>query len=217
MIKAPQIPSSEAFCRHIICVSGSMAAGKNAVADVCARNGYICLDADSLVHQILARPEVQQKVLQTFDKAADERGISLTAADGSLNRRSLGALLFSAPELLQQQEAIIHPLVDAEIARFVAEHPCDNIVLNAAVLYKIKAICLCDTVFFVTAPVLTRLRRAKKRDGMKKSLILARFWQQRNLFAKYKKLNADVYRVKNTGTLQALEKKVDALLGSLNS
>ena len=217
MITASDIPIGEQFSRHIICVTGTMAAGKNAVSDILARHGYLCLDADKLVHQVLALPDTQQQVLQAFEGAAAARGISLTTADGTLDRRALGTLLFSHKALLAKQEALVHPKIDALIAAFIAEHPSENIVLNAAVLYKVKSLCVCDTIFFVTAPLFTRLRRAVRRDNLKKSHILARFWQQRNLFAKYKNQNADVYKVSNTGTIQALEKKVATLLEELKS
>lgn len=216
-IRASDIPPAECFNRHIICVTGCMAAGKNAASDILSKHGYICTDADKLVHQILSDSAIQQQVLSLFAPIAQERGIVLTDSDGTLNRRALGSLLFSDKALLQKHEALIHPEVDKKIATFVAEHPNENIVLNATVLYKVKALKLCDTIIYITAPLLTRLRRAQKRDNASAKQILARFWQQRNLFAKYKKSNADIYRVSNTGNIRALEAKIDAILARLDS
>lgn len=194
-----------------------MAAGKNAASDILAQRGFACVDADTLAHQALAMPQVQKRVLDTFSTIAQERGIVLTNADGSLNRRALGALLFADKTLLLQHEAIMHPQVDSLIEAFIAEHAQSNIVLNATVLYKTASMRLCTSVFYISAPLLVRFFRARRRDGMKCTHILARFWQQRALFSKYKKSNADIHKVNNTGSVKALEKKIDALLKRLPS
>ena len=162
-----------------------MAAGKNAVADILAQKGFVSVDADALVHQALAQRELQEKVIATFAPYAAQKKRSLTNDDGSLNRRNLGALIFADKKLLALQESLVHPVVNDLINQFIASHPQQNIVLNATVLYKIPAINQCDAILFVTAPLCTRFFRAKRRDNMKTTQILARFWHQRKLFAKY--------------------------------
>ena len=196
----------------ILCVTGTMASGKNAVSAILERHGFAAVDADALVHQILAEPAFQQKVIATFAPYAQARQIALTGEDGSLNRRALGALIFADKKLLALQESLVHPAVNRLIDDFIAAHPNQNIALNATVLYKISAITRCNAILFVTAPLCTRFLRAKRRDGLKTMQILARFWQQRQLFAKYQKANADIYKVNNTGNLNALESKVSAFL-----
>lgn len=198
--------------RFILCVTGPMASGKNAVSAILEKNGFISVDADKLVHQALASPALQEKVIATFAPYAKAQHISLTNEDGSLNRRNLGAVIFKDKILLAKQESLVHPAVNQLIEEFIASHPNQNIVLNATVLYKIPAINRCTAVLFVTAPLLTRFFRAKKRDGMHSMQILSRFWQQRSLFAKYKKTNADIYKVHNTGNLNTLESNVNAFL-----
>ena len=198
------------FC--ILCVTGPMAAGKNAVSSILEQRGFAAVDADALVHQALEQTELQEKVIATFAPYAKKQQISLKNEDGSLNRRNLGALIFKDKKLLAMQESLVHPAVNDLINQFIASHPNQNIVLNATVLYKIPAINRCDAILFVTAPLWTRFVRAKKRDGLRSAQILARFWQQRSLFAKYKKTNADIYKVKNTGNLNTLESNINAFL-----
>ena len=212
----PPTPSTGELPRNapfvILCVTGPMASGKNAASAILEKNGFAAVDADKLVHQILSEPAFQKKVIETFAPYAAEKHISLTSEDGSLNRRSLGALIFKDKKLLAKQESLIHPAVNQRIEEFIASHPSQDIVLNATVLYKIPAIRRCNAILFVTAPLFTRFSRAKKRDNMKTAQILARFWQQRSLFAKYKISNADIHKVKNTGNLNALESKINAFL-----
>lgn len=202
--------------RHIICVTGTMAAGKNVASDILARRGFACLDADVLVHQTLALPVVQERVRAAFGDIAAKRGLALTHADGSIDRRALGALLFADKTLLRQQEAIVHPEVARRISAFIDDHADCDIVLNATVLYKIPALLArCTAIIFIDAPLPLRFLRARHRDGMNTRHILARFRQQRKLFAKYQNAPADIHRVSNTGSLRALERNIDAVLAAL--
>ena len=104
----------------IVCVAGPIAAGKNYVCSILAERGFFCLDADQEIHKIIG--EKQAEILSRFSQIAASRGINLRAADGSLDRRALGKLLFKDRTLLAEQEKILYPefvarvqvLIDAE-------------------------------------------------------------------------------------------------------
>jgi dephospho-CoA kinase len=196
----------------ILCVTGPMAAGKNAAAAILEKKGFAAVDADELVHQALADSAFQQHVIQTFAEDAAKQHIILLKKDGSLDRRALGALIFEDKKLLAKQEALVHPEADRLINEFISLHPDQNIVLNATVLYKVPSIEKCIAIIYIDAPLITRFFRAKQRDGITTIQILQRFFSQRKLFAKYRAANADIYRVTNTGNLKALEQKIDAVL-----
>lgn len=192
-----------------------MAAGKNAVSDIFEKMNYLSIDADKVVHQILLEHDFQEKVIETFSTFAKEKNIDLRNEDGTLNRRNLGELIFSDKKLLSLQESIVLPEVDRKIIEFIDSNKDKNLIINATVLYKISSVKKCDSVIFVDAPIFTRLKRAMNRDNIKPFLILQRFWSQRNLFSKYKKSNADTYRVKNTKNLLSLEENVKKLLDKI--
>ena len=196
--------------RLVLCVTGPMAAGKNAVSALLEEKGFLCIDADICVHDIVDKQK--DKILARFGDIADERGVEICNPDGKINRRALGSIVFSDPELLKAQEAIIHPAVEAELNAFIDENPDKNIVLNATVLYKTQVIERCDAVIFVTAPLIKRFFRVKSRDSMPTMQILSRFYSQREIFAKYKKIKTDIYRVRNSGSLDILRKKLDSVL-----
>ena len=196
--------------RLVLCVTGPMAAGKNAVSALLKEKGFLCIDADICVHDIVDKQK--DKILARFGDIAAERGVEICNPDGKINRRALGSIVFSDPELLKAQEAIIHPAVEAELNAFVDENPDKNIVLNATVLYKTQVIERCDAVIFVTAPLIKRFFRVKSRDSMPTMQILSRFYSQREIFAKYKKIKTDIYRVRNSGSLDILRKKLDSVL-----
>lgn len=203
-------PVPEKQKRRIICVTGPMAAGKNAAADILEEKGFLAIDADKTVHEAVERRHAD--ILATFGEIAAKRGVCLETDKGLIDRRALGEIVFSDPELLKKQEALIHPAVDAILNEFIDAHPDRDILLNATVLYKTPVAQRCNAIIFVDAPILLRLKRAKKRDFMSTKLILQRFSSQKDIFAKYKKLNTDIYRVWNIGTQKKLKDKLERVL-----
>ena len=168
------------------------------------------MDADLLVHE--AVENAKEEILKTFSSPAKEKNISLLNEDGKINRRALGSLIFSDPALVQKQESIVYPWVNALFEKFICDNNGRNLAINATVLYKVPLMKKTDCVLFVDAPFLQRLLRARKRDKMPFKDILKRFLRQKNLFAKYKKSNADTVRVWNVGSRASLERKIDSFL-----
>ncbi|HPX25717.1 MAG TPA: dephospho-CoA kinase [Treponemataceae bacterium] len=202
--------------RLIIALTGPMASGKNAVSDILENEGFLCIDADTLVHKAIENKK--DTILSVFTSAAEEKKINLVHPEGTINRRNLGSLVFSSPELLAAQEGIIHPEVDRIINEFIDGNPEKSIVINATVLYKTPVIKRCSFILFVTAPVITRFFRVLRRDSMPVMQILKRFSAQKHIFAKYRSVNADMYIVRNFGSRNSLKKKIlNILQGNLCS
>ncbi len=195
------------MAQRIICVTGPMAAGKNAAAAILESQGWLSIDADQTAHQTIEN--CRDEILAAFGPIASSQGIILTNDDGTINRRALAPILFSDPALLARQESIVHPEVVRLITTFITEHPDNNIVLNATVLHKTPdLLSLCQAILYIDAPILTRLRRAKKRDGHSIRHILKRFWAQRHLYRDYKATPVPVHRIHNTSTPQELQTKI---------
>ena len=170
-----------------------MAAGKNYVCSQLEKKGFISLDLDKTAHEAISLCTPQ--ILKTFEKEAEKRGLSLLRPDGSLDRRALGSIVFSSPELLSKQEAIVYPKIIELTNHFISENKGKDVILNATVLFKTPQLLeQCQKIFFVKAHKLKRLFRAKKRDRMPLRQILARFKSQKNLFGTYK-IFADSHRI----------------------
>ena len=104
----------------IICLTGPMASGKNYIASRLENEEAVSIDLDKTVHKAieLCTPEI----LKTFEAEASRKGITLTDSNGNLNRRALGALVFSDSELLKKQEAIVYPKVIELTRSFIEEN-----------------------------------------------------------------------------------------------
>lgn len=184
----------------VICVTGQMAAGKNYISDKLIEHNpsFVSIDSDKTVHEAISLCE--QQILSAFDDDAKRAGIDLRNADGSLSRHALGSLIFPRQELLKRQEDIVYPKTIELTKKFIDESQGrgKSVIINATVLYKIpELMALCSKIIFVTAPFITRLVRAKKRDKLPLSQILSRFKRQKNLLDEYKKTGIEIQIVKN--------------------
>ncbi len=198
----------------VIGLTGPMCAGKNAAGAILARLGFAVVDADKIAHAALQ--DVQDRVVAAFETIARNRGISLVNADGSLDRRALGSVVFSDGELLARHEGIVYPRINELLGRFIddrlAEGTARGVVVNAPLLHKSPILDRCDLVIFVDSPAIIRLFRARSRDRLSYRQILARFSAQKHLFAQYRAINVDIQRVQNRGSIRALEKRLVILL-----
>lgn len=198
----------------VLCVTGPMAAGKNAVCDILSKEGFLALDADKVVHDAV---EVKRDtILKAFGDAARERGISLLDEEGRIARRELAKVVFASPENLATEEAIVFPYVDGVIRAFIEERAGRPLAINAVVLYKVSAMKAVDAVLFVTAPRGVRLRRVRLRDGMTRAAALSRFRAQKALLSEYRKTGKRILKIRNTLGRDALTRRVLRALDLLN-
>jgi dephospho-CoA kinase len=88
-----------------VALTGGAATGKSYVLDQFRRAGIPCLVADDLAHGVTAAgTEATAAIAARF-------GANVIAADGSVDRSSLGAIVFADPAARRDLEAIVHPAV----------------------------------------------------------------------------------------------------------
>ena len=88
-----------------IALTGGIATGKSYVLDQFRRRGVPCLDADDLAHGVTAAgTEATAAIAARF-------GGEILAADGSVDRKMLGPIVFADPTARRELEAMVHPAV----------------------------------------------------------------------------------------------------------
>jgi dephospho-CoA kinase len=93
-----------------VALTGGIATGKSYVLDQFRRRGVATLDADELAHGVTAAgTEATTAIAARF-------GPEILAADGSVDRRKLGPIVFADPTARRELEAIVHPAVHRAIA-----------------------------------------------------------------------------------------------------
>ena len=149
----------------IIGITGGIASGKSTIARMIARRGIPHLDADKLVHRLLAK---DKPTIAAIDKQFPG-----TVRSGAVDRKALGVAIADNPAKLKQLEQLLHPLVRAaeEAAILLAERQRRRaILLDIPLLFETGAEALCDVVIAAHAPLPMRKRRALAR-GMSEATI----------------------------------------------
>src|SRR5688500_7877710 len=88
-----------------VALTGNIAAGKSAVADLCRRWGANVIDADEIVREVQARGGLFMREIAT------RLGGSVVRADGSLDRPALRRRVMPDPDALASLNRIVHPSV----------------------------------------------------------------------------------------------------------
>jgi dephospho-CoA kinase len=153
-------------------LTGGIGCGKSAVGEELAELGAEYLDADRIVHELLATasPAVRQVAERFGEGVLDERG--------GIDRRRLGEIVFNDPAALSDLEAILHPLVRAEIRSRVARSQAPAIVLDAIKLIESGLYQEVDSVWVVTCSAAEQMRRLIERRGMRPEEAEARIGAQ---------------------------------------
>ena len=91
-------------------LTGSIGMGKSATAAMFRALGVPVHDADAAVHRLYAGPAA----------SLIEAAFPGTVRDGRVDRPALSAAVLGRPDALRRLEALVHPLVRAEEAAFLA-------------------------------------------------------------------------------------------------
>ena len=148
--------------KPVIGLIGAIGAGKSTVANALAGLGGFVVDADKLGHEVLDEPAVRDQLVERW-------GTDLLRPDGSVNRRTLGAIVFADPAERKVLEGIVFPRIHEREADSFALADADPaarfIVLDAAVLLEAGRREVCKKLLFVDAPREERLKRLIARSG----------------------------------------------------
>ena len=143
----------------VIGLTGGIGTGKTHVSKLLQEHGATVINADLVGHEAyLPHTETWREVVAAF-------GEDILDEDEQIDRRKLGAIVFSDPAHLQRLNSIVHPRIYAMIRDRIEELTADGVqvvVVEAALLIEAKWTPLADEVWVVTAPqeqVLSRLTR----------------------------------------------------------
>lgn len=166
------------------------------------------IDADGLAREVVAPG---QPALADIAAAWPQ----VIAADGTLDRKRLGALVFADPAARRQLEAITHPRIKAlATARIqtLAEEGHKLAFYEASLLVESGQYRAYDGLVVVRASVENQLRRAMARDGFTEAEARVRIAAQAPL---EEKLRFATAVIDNDGDPDATRAQVNALVDEL--
>ncbi len=183
-------------------LTGGIGSGKSTVSAHFARLGAAVIDTDVIARAVVepGRPG--------YRRIVEQFGAEILLADSGLDRAALRRLVFEQPARRRQLEAILHPLIRAEVERRVAELAAPYAIIVVPLLVETDFSELVDRVLVVDAPDDLRVAWVAQRSGMNEDeirrIIDAQASRARRLAA------ADDVLV-NDGSLDQLRRRVEAL------
>ncbi|HET7158825.1 MAG TPA: dephospho-CoA kinase [Burkholderiales bacterium] len=153
----------------VICLTGGLASGKSTAARFLKEQGAHVIDADVLGHRTYEPGSpAHAQVVEAF-------GADVLAADGTIDRRVLGGLVFGTPAKLKKLTDIAWPairvLAEKEIAAVRAAGHTRVIVLEAAVLFEAGWQDLGDEVWAIVVEREVAIARAMQRDAIPRPVV----------------------------------------------
>ena len=194
---------------HVFGLTGGIASGKSTVGRRFAERGVPIVDADRLARDVVAPgTEGLRAVVDAF-------GPQVLAADGSLDRAALGAIVFADPGMRKALEAITHPrIARAGQTRMVDLAAAGHRLAcyEAALLIEAGTADLFRPLVVVGAPESVQIARTMTRDGLDEAAARARVRAQKPLSEKV--ALAD-FVITNDGSVENLLASADTTLDAL--
>ncbi|NDD30862.1 MAG: dephospho-CoA kinase [Proteobacteria bacterium] len=184
----------------LIGLTGGIASGKNAVAEMLSRRGAAVVDADRVSRDLVAPGS------PLLAKIVEAWGEGVLSPDGSLDRKALSSRVFGDTEAVGRLNALTHPAILAEMARRAEASGESVAVFMAPLLFEAGGEGLVDEVWVVTADEGERVRRILARDGLSETEARARIAVQ--VSPAQARARADVV-IENDGDLVETERQVD--------
>jgi dephospho-CoA kinase len=189
----------------VIGLTGGIGSGKSTVSAMLADLGARVVDADKIGHFVY-RPgsEGFRAVVEAF-------GPGVVAADGTIDRARLGAIVFADPEARARLNAIVHPLIGAELAARIDAARDDGyegpVVVEAAILIEAGWRALVDQLWVVSVKRETAIARVVGSRNLSRADVERRIDTQ--LSDADRRRQADVV-IENDGDVDALRAQVEA-------
>lgn len=183
-------------------ITGGIGSGKSAVTDRFEERGITVVDADRVARLVVepGRPALQAIVTHF--------GPDILQADGHLDRSALRQRVFASDTERRWLEQLTHPLIGTEIATQLQASKSAYTLLSSALLLDTHQRELVDYVVVVDAPESQQLQRTMQRDANDAAQV------QRIMAAQMQREDrralADTI-IDNSGSLEQLDKQVDAL------
>lgn len=186
-----------------IALTGGIASGKTLVSDELARLGAVVIDSD-----LLAR-EVVEPGTAGLDRIRERFGEGVLQADGALDRRALGSLVFSDDAARADLNAIVHPLVRERAAELAAASPEGAVVVNVIpLLVETGQQNDFDGIVVVDVPPEVQVTRLVERDRLTAQEAAARLRAQAS---RTDRLATAAWVVDNAGSTAATLEQVTRL------
>lgn len=150
----------------IIGITGKSGAGKSHASEILAKKlDFIHLDIDKISHEVLSFPETISFIRSEFGDVVFE--------NETLNRKRLGKIVFENHDKLKILNEFCQVQIEKRLDGII-QTATKSIILDYALLCKLKQFKMCNITILLTADFETRFSRVKTRENISKEYFLSR-------------------------------------------
>jgi dephospho-CoA kinase len=193
-------------------LTGSIAVGKSFVLEVLRELGARTMDADQI-----ARECVEPGTLG-LSAVVEEFGDGVLAANGSLDRMKLGAIIFADEAKRQKLNSILHPFIiarqDEVMRQWDGETPEAIAVIDAALMIESGGYKRFDKLIVVHCQPEIQLQRLMKRNNLSREEAALRIKSQ---MPQEEKMKYADYLVDTSGEFENTRRQVEELWRKLQA
>lgn len=171
-------------------ITGGIGSGKSTVCEIFRSLGIPVYSADDRAKALMTEDSELVKAVKTLF------GSDAYLSDGSLNRGYIASIVFQDAQKLESLNALVHPAVFRDFARWSAEQKSPYVIKEAALMFESGSFRDLDYVATVSAPQKLRIERSMKRDNTNAEAIKARMKKQ---WSERQRLEAADFVLKNDG------------------
>ena len=194
----------------VIGLTGGIGTGKSEVSRLLGTLGAEVIEADRVGH------EAYESGTPGWREVVEAFGVGVLDADGRIDRKRLGGIVFGDEQARERLNAIVHPIVrqlleeriaglEREGARvIVIEVP----LLIEAIKQQSRWTRMLDEIWVVTAPEEQVVARVRARSGLDETAIRSRIGSQATERERIEHADAVI---DNSGSLEGLKRKVTNL------
>lgn len=195
----------------VVGLTGGIASGKSLVSNELRRLGAHIIDAD-----VISR-EITEAGAPAYLDILKEFGESILKEDGTIDRKSLGCIVFSDPGKLKKLNMITHPRIKERLRKNIEEikgkyKDGPLIVVDVALLIEAGFYKEMDKVIVVYADEDKQIERLASRDNLSRQDALRRVKAQMDLKEKIRYADYVIY---NNGPVEETKDAVRELYEKL--
>ncbi|MBM74500.1 MAG: dephospho-CoA kinase [Proteobacteria bacterium] len=203
MLELIRICSIWRSCMKTIGLTGGIGSGKSSVARWLKNIGYHVVDSDQLARDVV------EPGSEGLNELVSYFGTEILTAQGVLDRKKLGQVVFDSPEKRKALEAILHPKIFAlqtEKIKVLGALGVEVVFIEAALMVETGSYRFYNSLIVVYCSAANQAARIMKRDGSTQEEAQTRINAQAPTVEKVK--IADL-AIENNGTLADLHTKLD--------
>lgn len=142
----------------VLGLTGNIGCGKSSLSNIFKDNNIDVIDADIISRHIFEDKSLLQVVFNTF-------GDSIKNNDDTLNRKTLGSIVFNDDKQLKKLNSLTHPRIKEKIKEDINKLSSKEIVvIDGALLIEGKFLDLVDKLIVITCEKGQQISRIINRD-----------------------------------------------------